>query len=146
MNPIVLLGLGAIAIIASGKKRSAKSERSYSATKAIPTKTISNSQFIDPIKLDLPQIAPPKTPYKMLISVNGPKIAKFCHKKQGLNTIEDVARCIASDLFPASGWPATNVSEAWERNAWHQIINITRAEFGLNPIAQKATAQSVKIG
>lgn len=101
--------------------------------------------ILDPVKPALAKVAAPKQSYKAKIAMKGPGVALICHRHQGLRTVEDVARAVASDLFPIVGWPATNESEAWEKNAWHQIVNVSRVEFGLPALPKQMKAQAFKI-
>lgn len=149
MNPLLLVGLAAAAAaIASSKKKNdsdADGERRYSGAAQMKAKLAKLPPIIDPIKPAMVKIAAPKKSYKFKISSKGPGLALMC-RNRGMRTIEDVARCVAADLFPLVGWPVTGESEAWERNAWHQIINVSRAEFGLKALPRQMKAQAFKIG
>lgn len=119
--------------------------RKYSGPAQMAGKLAKLPPIMDPVDTGLIKVALPKQSYKAKIAIKGPSIALICHKHQGMRTVEDVARCVASDLFPVSGWPATKESEAWERSAWHQIVNISREEFGLQPLPKQMKAQAFKI-
>lgn len=161
MNPLVLLGLGAAVLIATSKKKTDAepegAERKYAGAMGLqavkapkkPKVTVAKAMkipILDPLAPKLLHVAAPKASYKTKIAKDGPTIARQCHKFQGMKNIEDVARCVAADLFPVSGWPATGESESWERNAWYLIINVARSEFGLGPAPKPMKAQAFKIG
>jgi len=120
-------------------------ERRYSGPTQMKAKLAKLPPILNPVKPAVAKIPPPKQSYKFKIAAKGPGLALMC-RNRGMRTIEDVARCVASDLFPLVGWPVTKESEAWERNAWHQIINVSRAEFGLKALPKQMKTQAFKIG
>ena len=121
-------------------------KRRYSGPAQMKGKLAKLPPVFDPVKPALAKIAAPKQSYKLKIASKAPGAAFICHKHQGMRTVEDVARCVAAELFPLVGWPATRGSEPWERNAWYQIINVSRAEFGLKALPKQLKTQAFKIG
>lgn len=131
MNPLVLLGLGAVAVIAMGKK------------KATPSKEESGGEDegLKPIvfqKLDVnlgkkTMVAMPPLDYSAQINQRAPLEAKQCHL-QGMNNPEQITGCIAPKLFPTWSWPISNKSQPWQKDAWSRMKNIARMELGMDPI------------
>jgi hypothetical protein len=53
-----------------------------------------------------------------------------CRNQQ---TLDDVRRCVASELFPDSAWPPPSGASVWQRETWRVLDERIRKALGLPP-------------
>lgn len=139
MNPMILIGLGAVALMAmGGKKKPAPVEEEYEddggsdeGDDGPPVQ-----QFVaTKIKINVPKKAvmakrPPLNYRDVALSQASVSQAKACHL-QGMNDLNEITMCIAKKVFPNWNW--TN-RIGWQQEAWAHMMNVARGEMGLPPI------------
>jgi hypothetical protein len=55
-------------------------------------------------------------------------------------TVEDVQRCVASQLYPGASFPPPPWAASWQKEAWKLIGQRVRGELGLTPPGTKIQA------
>jgi len=139
MNPLILLGLGAMALMAMGKKKTAPPIEEESepvkqglvATKIEPRNARFVATKIDTKAKQAFAIKSPPINHRATInSQAGTAQAKQCHL-QGMNNVDQITGCIANKLFPGWNW---NERTGWQNDAWWRMKNLARTELGMEPI------------
>lgn len=129
MNPVILLGLGAVALMAMGGKKK----------KTEPEERPDEGDRISPLIAKKVQPTIKKAAFTKLPPINYPSIissqtsaaeAKQCHL-QGMNNVDQIAMCIANKIFPDWRW---DTRSGWQVDAWGRMKNIARIELGMDPI------------
>jgi hypothetical protein len=117
MNTAVLLVLGGAAVLAAsaGRNRRGTKESDEGGREGAVNARASKS-----------------TSWAAKIQNEGPAVADSC-VASGLLAVEEVARCVAEELFPDHEWPAVEGSEYWRRRAWNMIIVTAREAMGMGP-------------
>lgn len=54
-------------------------------------------------------------------------------------TVDDVLRCVASDLYPEAAWPPPDNASRWQKETWRLLERRVRDYLGLPPRPQIAT-------
>ncbi len=137
MNPLVLLGLGAVVIMAMGKKKPAPVEDGFEGDfesddiddDAPPVQRFVASK-IEPRKTTMFAKAAPLKYRSTINSQTAVGHAKQCHL-QGMNSADQITGCLANKLFPGWDWSS---KPGWQADAWNRMLNIARIELGLQPI------------
>jgi hypothetical protein len=132
MNPLILLGLGAVAFMAMGKKKPKPIEDELEDTgedeaeKAKPLSFVATK--IEPKRKKAVVVQLPPINYSATINSQASlATAKQCHL-QGMNGIDQIAGCVANKLFPGWNWDQRS---GWQNDAWARMKNIARQELGL---------------
>lgn len=133
MNPLVLLGLGAVAIIAMGKKKSTPPKEGSESEDEGVKQAVLQRPDVDLGKKKTVMAAMPPLDYAAQISQKAPLEAKQCHL-QGMNSVDQIAVCIAQKIFPTWNWAVSNKYQPWQNDAMSRIKNAARIELGMEPI------------
>jgi hypothetical protein len=48
-------------------------------------------------------------------------------------TVDDVLRCVAAELYPEASWPPPDNASAWQRETWRVLDERVREALGLPP-------------
>lgn len=138
MNPMILIGLGAVALMAMGGKKNAppKTGESEGEDDEYGDDSPPVRQFVaTKIKTSGPKKAvmaklPPLNYRDIANSQASVSQAKACHL-QGMTDLNEITMCIAKKQFPNWNW--TNRT-GWQQDAWKRMMNIARMEMGLDPL------------
>ena len=128
MNPLILIGLGAVALMAMGKKKK-EPEKGTSQTNGAGeiTPVVARKAAVGGVKTQQ-GAAPPD--YAAQINLKGQDLAVQC-MNQGHKEEMDLTACIAKKLFP--NWDWSNRS-GWQSDAWSRIRKVARVKLGKDPI------------
>lgn len=127
MNPLILIGLGAVALMAMGGKKKSKTTEQTSGEGEPPT----GGPKISPLAAMKAQpIKPPPSDYVAKINSKGQDFAQQC-MNQGHKEEMDLTMCIAKKLFPDWDW---NNRKGWMTDAWPRVRNVARIKIGKDPI------------
>ena len=131
MNPLILIGLGAVALMAMGgkKKPETEPEEEYPPEGAPITPMIAKKAKLPTTKKAVFAKLPPLD-YMAQINSKGQDLAQQC-MNQGVKEEMALTKCIADKLF--SGWNWDNRS-GWMNDAWPRIRNVARVKLGMDPI------------
>lgn len=59
-------------------------------------------------------------------------------------TVDDVQRCVAGELYPDSSWPPPDNAPEWQRETWNALEQRVRKALGLTPPGTIITAVKVQ--
>lgn len=136
MNPMILIGLGAVALMAMGGKKKpdpkddSEDEPGEGSGPAQTQQMVARKATIGGVKKAVIAKLPPLNYRDVAISQASVSQAKACHL-QGMTDLNEITMCIAKKIFPNWNW--TN-RIGWQQDAWAHMMNVTRQEMGLQPL------------